>query len=163
VTAGGRCAVTGPARPENVLRSYVTGFDPAGRQVWSGYYPADSRAIGYGLYAPRSGGFCQTGWTRTAERASDVLLVRIDEDGSAIWTRYLGGEVDENGLRVIETPANGFLVVGTTGSFGAGGGEDILLIHTDAEGRPVRPGVDGPMCLEPQLQDKDFYRAGGFN
>jgi hypothetical protein len=53
----------------------------------------------------------------------------------------LGGEGDENGIRVVEKPAGGFLIVGITGSFGAGGGEDILLIHTNAEGHPVSAGV----------------------
>jgi hypothetical protein len=49
--------------------------------------------------------------------------------------------MDENGIRVVEKPTGGFLIVGTTGSFGAGGGEDILIIHTNAEGHPVSPGV----------------------
>jgi hypothetical protein len=141
VTADGRCAVTGPARTENGFRAYVTGFDRTGHQIWSGYYPADNWAIGFGICAIRSGGFCQTGWGRTAGRGSDAVLVSIGEDGSQLWIRYLGGAGDENGIRVVEKPTGGFLIVGTTGSFGAGGGEDILIIHTNAEGHPVSPGV----------------------
>jgi len=141
VTADGRCAVTGPARTENGFRAYVTGFDQTGHQIWSGYYPADNWAIGFGICAIRSGGFCQTGWSRTAGRGADAVLVRIGEDGSQLWIRYLGGDGDENGIRVVETPTGGFLIVGTTGSFGAGGGEDILLIHTDTEGNPISPEV----------------------
>jgi len=141
VTADGGYAVTGPARTENGFRAYVTGFDRTGRQIWSGYYPADSWAIGFGICAIRSGGFCQTGWGRTEGRGSDAILVRIDEDGSQLWVRYLGGEGDENGIRVVEKPTSGFLIVGTSGSFGAGGGEDMIVIHTNAEGHPVSPGA----------------------
>jgi hypothetical protein len=141
VAADGQCAVSGPARTENGLRAYVTGFDKSGHQIWSGYYPADNWGIGFGICAIRSGGFCQTGWGRTPERGADALLVKMGEDGSRLWIRHLGGAGDENAIRVVEKPAGGFLVVGTTGSFRARGGEDILLIHTDAEGHPVGPGA----------------------
>jgi hypothetical protein len=139
VTSDEQCAVTGPARTDKGFRAYVTGFDRTGSQIWSGYYPADNWAIGFGICAIRSGGFCQTGWSRTEGRGSDAVLVKIDEDGSQLWIRHLGGAEDENGIRVVEKPAGGFLIVGTTGSFGAGGGEDILLINTDAEGHPINP------------------------
>jgi hypothetical protein len=141
VTAEGQCAVTGPARTEKGFRAYVTGFDRTGRQILSGYYPADNWAIGFGICAIRSGGFCQTGWGRTEGRGSDAVLVKINVDGSQLWIRYLGGAGDENGIRVVEKPTCGFLIVGSSGSFGAGGGEDILLINTDAEGHPVSPGA----------------------
>jgi hypothetical protein len=141
VASDGRCAVTGPARTEKGLRAYVTGFDRTGHQIWSGYYPSDNWSIGFGICAIRGGGFCQTGFGQTTGRGTDAVLVRIGEDGSQLWIRYLGGAGDEKGIRVVEKPAGGFLIVGTTGSFGAGGGEDILLVHTDAEGHPVTPGV----------------------
>jgi len=141
VTADGHYAVTGPARTDKGFRAYVTGFDKTGKQIWSGFYPADSWAIGFGIWAIRSGGFCQTGWGRTEEHGSDAVLVRIDKDGSQRWIRHLGGAEDENGIRVVEKPAGGFLIVGTTSSFGAGDGEDILLINTDTEGHPINPGL----------------------
>ncbi len=141
VATDGRCAVTGPARTEKGLRAYVTGFDKAGEQIWSGFYPDDAWSIGFGICAGRDGGFCLTGWCRTAERGSEVLLVRIGEDGSRRWIRHLGGAEDENGIRVVEKPDGGFLIVGATKSFGAGGGEDILVISTDAEGHPINPKV----------------------
>ena len=140
VTADGHYAVTGPARTDKGFRAYVIGFDKTGCQIWSGYYPADSWSIGFGICAIRSGGFCQTGWNQTEGRGSDTTLVKIDEDGSQRWIRHLGGAEDENGIRVVEKPEGGFLIVGTTGSFGAKGGEDILLINTDAEGHPINPG-----------------------
>lgn len=106
-----------------------------------GYYPADSWAIGFGICAARGGGFCQTGWCNTASGGSDVVLTRLDGKGSQLWSRYLGGTEDDKGIRVVEKPDGGFLIVGATGSFGARGGEDILLIHTNTEGQPVSPGI----------------------
>jgi hypothetical protein len=69
-----------------------------------------------------------------AERGSDAILPRIAEKGSPLWVQNLGGAEDENGIRVVEKPSGGFLIVGATGSFGAGGGEDILVVNTNAEG-----------------------------
>ena len=141
VTSDGLSAVTGPGRTDKGFRAYVTGYDRTGSQIWSGYYPADNWAIGFGICAIHGGGFCQTGWGRSKGGGSDAVLVKIDADGSLVWIRYLGGTGEDNGIRVVEKPSGGFLIVGTTGSFGAGGGEDILLIHTNAEGFPVRPGL----------------------
>jgi len=93
VTADGRCAVTGPARTENGFRAYVTGgfrayvtgFDRTGHQIWSGYYPADNWAIGFGICTVRSGGFCLTGWSRTAEQGSDtVLIIHTNAEGHPV-------------------------------------------------------------------------------
>jgi len=139
VTSDGRYAVSGPGRTEKGLRAYATGFDKTGSQTWSAHFPADNWAIGFGICATRSGSFCQTGWSRTEGRGSEAMLVKIDEAGSQVWNRVLGGAGEDNGIRVVEKPDGGFLVVGTTGSFGAGGGEDILLIHTDAEGQNISP------------------------
>ncbi len=53
-----------------------------------------------------------------------------------------GGPAVEQGHAAAVMPdGSGCVIAGTTGSYGAGGGEDILIIHTDAEGNPVSPEV----------------------
>lgn len=58
---------------------------------------------------------------------SDVLEAQIK------FSRVYGGNSYDTGAEVIQTPDDGFLVAGTTGSFGAESGQ-ILLTKTDPEG-----------------------------
>lgn len=50
-----------------------------------------------------------------------------------IWTKTFGGPLADVGNSVKQTNDGGFIVAGTTSSFGAGG-QDIWLIKTDANG-----------------------------
>lgn len=50
-----------------------------------------------------------------------------------LWTRTYGGAHDDAGSSVIKTVDNGYLVTGTTASFGAGD-RDIYVVKTDSMG-----------------------------
>ncbi|MBP6312708.1 MAG: T9SS type A sorting domain-containing protein, partial [Flavobacteriales bacterium] len=70
----------------------------------------------------------------------DVYLVRLDINGSIVWSRTIGGPGVEVGSQVLVLNDGGFLVIGTTNSNGAGGYDgfatrltpdgDILWQHT---------------------------------
>ncbi len=50
-----------------------------------------------------------------------------------LWTRTYGGINGDNGYSVQQTSDGGFIIVGTTSSYGAGS-SDIYLIRTDSDG-----------------------------
>ncbi len=50
-----------------------------------------------------------------------------------IWTKTFGGSLADVGNSVMQTNDGGFIVAGTTSSFGAGG-QDVYLIKTDENG-----------------------------
>ena len=56
--------------------------------------------------------------TRDRARSFDMYLLKIDKQGKKIWSRAVGGREDEEAQAVIETD-NGYIVVGTTKSFGS--------------------------------------------
>ncbi len=56
--------------------------------------------------------------------------------GQDTWRRTYGGFDSNIGRSVRQTSDGGFLLVGSTGSFGGGGG-DIYVIKTDAAGTPI--------------------------
>lgn len=80
------------------------------------------------------GGFILTGLTTggTAD-GEDVFLIKTNEKGETIWSKTYGGSGNDNGWAVRQTDDRGFIIVGFTDSFGAGG-RDVYLIKTDAEG-----------------------------
>ena len=63
---------------------------------------------------------------------TDVYLIRTDASGDALWTRTYGGPGDDEGWSARQT-SDGFIVFGSTASFGSGG-SDVYLIKTDAAG-----------------------------
>ena len=53
--------------------------------------------------------------------------------GEIIWEKFFGGSELDEGFDVKETPDGGFIIVGYTYSFGAGG-SDVYIVKTDGDG-----------------------------
>jgi hypothetical protein len=80
------------------------------------------------------GGYIVVGYTSSfGAGEEDVYLVRTDAAGDTLWTRAIGGPGADFGWDIRATGDGGYVVVGFTNSFGAGG-DDVYVIRTDAEG-----------------------------
>jgi hypothetical protein len=67
----------------------------------------------------------------------DFMAVRLNKKGELIWITVIGGPEDERGsFSVTPTSDEGFILTGTTRSYGSGGA-DIFLVKLDARGRLV--------------------------
>lgn len=75
--------------------------------------------------------FC--GWTGGHPGNADASLTELDADGDTIWIRHYTGSGNEHARGMVKTSTGGFIMGGFTTSFGAGG-EDMLMIRTDANG-----------------------------
>jgi hypothetical protein len=64
---------------------------------------------------------------------ADLYLVKTDLDGDILWSQTLGGSAWDYANAIQETQDGGYVLVGSTNSFGAGG-QDILLVRLDAQG-----------------------------
>ena len=67
----------------------------------------------------------------------DATLIKTDVDGNLEWQKFYGGlNNDWGGAGVLQTPDEGFLISGSTNSFGntPAGNTDFYLIKTDFEG-----------------------------
>jgi hypothetical protein len=64
---------------------------------------------------------------------SDIILVRLDASGSLIWKKTIGGMHMDRAHSVAATIDGGFILTGTTQSYGSGT-PDLLLIKTDPSG-----------------------------
>jgi hypothetical protein len=61
---------------------------------------------------------------------ADVYLIKTNELGDTLWTKTYGGSSYESGYPVQQTSDGGYIVAGSTGSFGAGS-YDVYLIRTN--------------------------------
>ena len=66
----------------------------------------------------------------------DIFLVKINEEGETLWTRTYGGEGNDYGYDIIATFDSSYLIVGSTSSFGQGGG-DVYLLKVDSNGQII--------------------------
>ncbi|MCD4818721.1 MAG: T9SS type A sorting domain-containing protein [Candidatus Cloacimonetes bacterium] len=64
---------------------------------------------------------------------NDIWLIKTDENGNQVWDAIFGG--DQNDFSIIgqQTSDGGFIIIGTTESFGIGM-QDFWLIKTDENG-----------------------------
>jgi len=112
---------------------YVLKIDYAGAVVWSKTYGGIQDDVGASVRMTVDGGFIICGTTSSFGSSADIYLLKIDSLGDSSWTKTYGGPAGESGSAVRVLPDNGYAIVGSTGSYGAGY-SSIYLIRTDVAG-----------------------------
>ncbi|MBU1652885.1 T9SS type A sorting domain-containing protein [bacterium] len=70
------------------------------------------------------------------DEISDILVIKTDYFGEIIWSRTYGGEDGDFGECILADSDGGYVILGTTHSFGAGS-RDYYLIKTDDAGNQI--------------------------
>ena len=116
---------------------YLIKLDKEGNEIWSKTYGGESWDVGMSVCETGDGGYAVCGFTHSfGEGEEDIYLIKTDSDGKEIWSKTYGGERYEIGNSVFLTDDNGFLITGTTGTFGRGNC-DYYLIKTDSDGNEI--------------------------
>lgn len=104
---------------------------------WSKTYGAAGDDFGWDARATADGGVIFVGYTANAGAGEeDIYLMKTDAEGEPAWTCVYGGTGTDRGYSVQQTEDAGYLVCGTTTSFGRGG-QDVVLLRTDESGEPA--------------------------
>ncbi|MBK7228839.1 MAG: T9SS type A sorting domain-containing protein [Ignavibacteriales bacterium] len=66
--------------------------------------------------------------------AYDIYVIKSNMQGDTLWTKTFGGVNDESANKILYTQDKGFIIIGSSSSFGFGL-SDILLLKLDSLGR----------------------------
>ena len=117
--------------------AYLIRTGANGDTMWTKTYGGWTTDVGNSIEQTTDGGFVIAGSTYSfGVGGSDVYLIKTSANGDTQWTRTYGGPNDDWGCSVQQTTDGGYIIAGWTQSFGAGD-DDVYLIKTDTDGRPV--------------------------
>ncbi len=95
--------------------------DSIGQLQWMQTYGGSGKEICLSARQTRDEGYILAGETSSFGSGSvDFWIVKTDSDGDTLWTDALGGESADYGKSVDITYDEGFIITGTTSSYGAG-------------------------------------------
>ena len=113
---------------------YLIKTNSQGDTLWTKVYGGIYNDGGYSVQQTADEGYIITGYTAPYDNDTvDVYLIKTDSAGNTLWTRTFGGSSLDNGYSVQQTLDSGYIIVGFTKSYGAGG-EDVFLIKTAEDG-----------------------------
>ena len=135
----------------------------AGQVTWRRSYGGFGSDNALSVRQTTDGGYIVAGATGSfGNGSSDIYVVRIDEMGEHLWSRYYGGVGVDVGIACRELE-DGYIIAGTTAT-GSIGGYDMILIRTDEEGIPVWQrnygSADWDLCNAFALVEDGFILAG---
>jgi hypothetical protein len=102
--------------------------------MWTKTFGGDSSDAGLFVTQTNDGGYIITGYTKSfGAGEEDVWLVKTNTDGDTLWTKTFGGIGIDKGVSVRQTTDGGYIIIGSTDSFGSGQ-FDIWVVKTNANG-----------------------------
>jgi hypothetical protein len=120
---------------------------------------------GYSVQQTSDGGYIIAGGTESFGLGSyDVYLIKTDSLGDTLWTMTYGGVDYDNAYSVYQTSDDGYIIGGSTWSFGSGR-SDFYLIRTDSSGETLWTKAHGDTFIDwgrtvQQTFDGGFIIAG---
>jgi hypothetical protein len=110
----------------------------AGTQSWTKTYGGTSSEKPSAIIKTSDGGYAMAGYTYSyGAGGNDMYLVKIDSAGNMLWNTTYGGNMNDAASSVIQTSDGGYMLVGTTSSFGVGSYRDIYMVKVDSNGNQL--------------------------
>jgi len=108
--------------------------DSQGNEQWDRTFGGSSRDKGWSVKQTEDGGYILLGYTYSyGAGGGDVWLVKTDAQGNKEWDRAFGGSGWDFGLSVQQTEDGGYILLGGTASYGAGGLDFWLIKYCPEE------------------------------
>ncbi|PCH95279.1 MAG: hypothetical protein COB85_04680 [Bacteroidetes bacterium] len=100
---------------------YAIRLDVNGDTLWTRVYGGSSAEYIYSALETSDGGFLFTGMSASFGNGTyDALLIKTDANGDTLWSKSYGGTDDDIFYETQETADGGYIMAGSSKSFGTG-------------------------------------------
>lgn len=146
------------------IEYYLIRTDSNGDTLWTRTYGTPNNDVATSASLTRDGGIIVAGTTPIIDRGTDIYIMKIDWQGNLEWQRTYGGVNEDSARCVIPTRDKGYLICGSTNSFG-NSGFDIYVIKLDTLGDTVWTHRSGGIANDGassicQLSDDSYILTG---
>jgi len=108
--------------------------DSLGQEEWNKTFGETGNEAGESVQQTSDGGYILVGSTSSFQNYSDTWLIKTDSQGNEEWNQvFIGSNSYNHPHSVQETSNGGYIIIGTTNSFGEGD-YDVWLIKADSQG-----------------------------
>ena len=128
---------------------------------WAKTFGGSSDEVAYVIQETSDNGFIVAGYTLSfGAGEADYWIIKLDKDGNVDWEKTYGGASWDEAVDIHELSGGGYIVAGTTTSFGAGDG-DYWVIKLDEDGNIVWQKTYGGASWD-EAAAIDEITGGGF-
>lgn len=156
-------------RVANDADFWILRLDKNGDSLWSSGYGNTTGAEGYHNIFPNS----STGFLLPAGNTSvgpigfrDACLVKANSAGDSLWTRYFGGQYNDEARWIIEAPDGNYVFSGYKSTGFTSTLEDFWLVKVDTDGNLLWErtygGLNEDYCYQLCLRPNGDYMLAGF-
>jgi hypothetical protein len=112
---------------------YLIKINSSGDTTWTKTYGGQGEDIAYSVCQSSEGGYIVAGVSGSFNNGvNKMYVIKTDNAGNLLWSRTYGGNSYEGAFSIQQTTDRGYIIAGSTLSFGSGG--DVYLVKTDLNG-----------------------------
>jgi len=113
---------------------WIVKLDKDGSVEWQRTYGGSEDDEAFSIHQAADGGYIVTGYTSSfGAGKKDVWVLKLDKDGGVGWQKAYGGGGDDVAYSIQQTPGGGYILAGSTESFGKGK-KDMWALKLDESG-----------------------------
>ena len=122
-------------QPPKLTDAWIFKLDGNGNVEWSRTFGGSQNDYANSVQQTSDGGYIVAGSSASFETAggSDAWVFKLNQAGDLVWQQTFGGTADDAANSVQKTSDGGYIVAGTTSSFGAGN-QDAWVLKLDGIG-----------------------------
>ncbi|MCP4582001.1 MAG: hypothetical protein GY839_10305 [candidate division Zixibacteria bacterium] len=146
----------------NEMQVYIILTDSIGDINWFRTYGGEHDDYALDIEKDSNGDFILTGYTRDIDTQNrDLLIIKVNPNGDSLWATIHGEDSRDVGISTKATPDGGYIVNGSTWSYGSSGGSDFWLIKFNDQDEQIWNNTYGTTLTE-HSKDFDITADGGY-